>query len=60
MRDSIHLLLGATVVSVLAWGVWHYLGSEAQNILGIVVVAGLAVDNFRLRRQLKNNLPIRK
>jgi hypothetical protein len=53
MKDSLLLLVTGIVCSVAAWAFWHYLGSDGFGVLGTLFLAALAVDNFRLRRQLR-------
>ncbi|QHF05564.1 MULTISPECIES: hypothetical protein [Pseudomonas syringae group] len=53
MKDSIALLATALVMALLAWLFWAQLGQDAFGVLGLLVTVALAVDNFRLRRQVK-------
>jgi len=53
MKDSIFLVVAASVVAVLAWGFWHNLGTDGFALLNTIALVALAGDNFRLRRQLK-------
>ncbi|WP_277961446.1 hypothetical protein [Pseudomonas sp. RIT-To-2] len=53
MKDSSLLLLAGAVIAVVAWTFWHFLGTDGFAVINLVVLVGLAVDNFRLRRQLK-------
>ncbi|MBD8184997.1 MULTISPECIES: hypothetical protein [Pseudomonas] len=53
MKDSIALLATAVVMAVLAWLFWAGLGEDAFGALSVVMMVILAVDNFRLRRQVK-------
>ena len=53
MKDSLLLLATGFGVSLAAWAFWHYLGNDAFSTLNTVILVGVAADNFRLRRQLR-------
>jgi hypothetical protein len=53
MRDRLALLATAVVAAALSWAGWHALGAQALDALGLVTTGVLAVDNARLRRQLR-------
>ncbi|MBA1231183.1 hypothetical protein G7013_16150 [Pseudomonas viridiflava] len=53
MKDSIALIATAIVMAILAWLFWSKLGQDAFGVLGLVMTAAMAADNFRLRRQVK-------
>ncbi len=53
MSDSIILLIAAAIVALAAWGFWRYLGMDAFQVLSTVMVVVFAVDNLRLRRELR-------
>ncbi|WP_122516959.1 hypothetical protein [Pseudomonas viridiflava] len=53
MKDSIALLATAIAMAVLASLFWKALGQDAFAVLGLITTVTLAVDNFRLRRQVK-------
>ena len=53
MKDSIALLATAIAMAVLASLFWKELGQDAFAVLGLITTVTLAVDNFRLRRQVK-------
>ncbi|EKG29973.1 hypothetical protein [Pseudomonas avellanae] len=53
MKDSLALLATAIVMSFFAWLFWSSLGQNAFGVLGLLMVAVLAAENFRLRRQVK-------
>ncbi len=52
MKDS-GLLLAAVLCSLIAWAFWHFLGNDAFGIFTIVALVVVTVDNFRLRRKLR-------
>lgn len=53
MKDSILLLTVAVIVAYAAWVFWHYVGLNSFALLSTLIVMSLAVDNTRLRRELK-------
>lgn len=53
MKDALLLLLTGIACSLAAWAFWHYLGNNAFGVLNSLLVTVLAVDNFQLRRQLR-------
>lgn len=53
MKDALLLLVTGVAFSVFAWAFWHYLGNDAFGVLNTLFLVVLAVDNFRLRRQLR-------
>lgn len=53
MKDSIALLLTASAVALFSWAFWHFLGQNAFEAFSTVVMFILGVDNFRLRRKLR-------
>ncbi|MCD5997033.1 hypothetical protein KDX38_25990 [Pseudomonas sp. CDFA 602] len=53
MKDSIALLLTALAMAFLAWLFWAGLGQDAFAVFGALATVLLAVDNFRLRRQVR-------
>ncbi|WP_122596163.1 hypothetical protein [Pseudomonas viridiflava] len=53
MKDSIALLATAIAMAVPASLLWKELGQDAFAVLGLITTVTLAVDNFRLRRQVK-------
>lgn len=54
MKDSIALLVTAVVVAALSWAFWRYAGQDAFWIFSSAVMAGLCIDNMRLRRLLRD------
>lgn len=54
MKDGILLLLTGLVVAGLSWAFWHFLGADAMNVWMTIMLAGIAADNFRLRKKLRN------
>jgi hypothetical protein len=53
VKDSILLLAVAVIVAFAAWVFWHYVGLNGFELLSTLMVVSLAVDNTRLRRELK-------
>ncbi|KPY81692.1 hypothetical protein RA263_23585 [Pseudomonas syringae pv. tagetis] len=53
MKDSLALLATAIAMAFLAWLFWSSLGQDASAVLGTLTLVTLAIDNFRLRRQVK-------
>ena len=53
MKDSILLLTVAVIVAYAAWVFWHYVGLNGFELISTLIVVSLAVDNTRLRRELK-------
>lgn len=54
MKDRILLILAATTMSALAWSYWYFAENNAIGILTSFLLVVLTVDNFQLRRQLRN------
>ena len=55
MRDSLSLILTALCASIAAWLFWHFTGSSGFEVLSMLVMATLFVENFRLRRKLRES-----
>ena len=53
MKDALLLLVTGIAVSLVAWAFWHYLGNDAFGVLNTIFLVSAVVDNFRLRRQLR-------
>jgi hypothetical protein len=53
VKDSVLLLTVAVIVAFAAWVFWHYAGLSGFELLSTLIVVSLAVDNTRLRRELK-------
>jgi hypothetical protein len=53
VKDSILLLTVALIVAYAAWVFWHYVGLNGFELISTLIVVSLAVDNTRLRRELK-------
>ena len=53
MKDSLLLMLVATLVATASWAFWHYLGKEALDGYTAMIAVLLVLDNARLRRALK-------
>jgi hypothetical protein len=53
VKDSILLVTVAVIVAYAAWVFWHYVGLNGFELLSTLIVVSLAVDNTRLRRELK-------
>ena len=53
MRDALSLLGAGLLFSLLAWAIWHYLGSDAPGAIITIALVIASVDNARLRRQLR-------
>ena len=56
MRNALALLATAVAFAVLATLLWRALGEDAFTALGLLMTVALAVDNIRLRRQLKASI----
>jgi hypothetical protein len=56
MKDQLELLLAGLLCSVGAWAFWHFLGADAANIIGTIVIISLTVDNRRLRVRLRKQI----
>jgi hypothetical protein len=54
MKDRMNLLLTAATMSALGWAYWHFAGNNAVGILMSLLLVVLTIDNFLLRRQLRN------
>jgi membrane protease YdiL (CAAX protease family) len=53
MKDVAALLVGAAIVSALAWAFWHYLGDDAFTVISTTVIIVLFADNARLRNRIR-------
>jgi hypothetical protein len=53
VKDSVLLLAVAVIVAFAAWVFWHYVGLKGIELLSTLMIVALAVDNSRLRRELK-------
>lgn len=53
MKDALLLLVTGVAVSLAAWAFWHYLGNDAFGVLNTLFLVAAVVDNFQLRRQLR-------
>jgi hypothetical protein len=53
VKDSILLLTVAVIIAYAAWVFWHYVGLNGFELISTLIVVSLAVDNTRLRRELK-------
>lgn len=56
MKDVLLLLVSGLACSGAAWAFWHYLGNDAFGVLNTLFLVVATVDNFRLRRQLRERL----
>ena len=54
MKDRFALIAAATVLSIMAWVFWHYLGDDAFDVLMLIFIIMLAADNYQLRKKIKN------
>lgn len=54
MKNAASLLFFGILFAAVAWLFWHVLGSDAMNVLVAVCLVVVAVDNARLRRQLRD------
>lgn len=54
MKDDLLLIITATVVSLLAWVFWRFLGQDGFTVISTILLLSLFLDNIRLRRKLKN------
>ncbi|HEX8596523.1 MAG TPA: hypothetical protein VF682_25060 [Pseudomonas sp.] len=55
MKRPVYFLLVATIIALASWMFWRYLGDEAFQVLTMVSLIALAIDNHRLRQQLKRS-----
>jgi predicted membrane-bound mannosyltransferase len=60
MEDRLMLAVTGGILALLAWAFWHYLGEDAFSVLSTAVLIGIAIDNVRLRRQLRNSATSRR
>lgn len=56
MKDDVILLITATIVALLAWAFWHFLGQHAFSVISTFALLIVTADNMRLRRKLKSTL----
>ncbi|MQA40293.1 hypothetical protein [Rugamonas aquatica] len=56
MVDRIALLVVGTICAWLAWASLHFGGEPMTGLVMAVVLVGYAVDNFQLRRQVRQLL----
>jgi hypothetical protein len=54
MKDGILLLLTGLICAFFGYIVWNIAGNNDWDILLTLLLAGLLIDNFYLRRQLQN------
>jgi hypothetical protein len=53
VKDQMGLLLAGIVCALLAAAFWRWLGADGWNVIGIIAIVSLAVENRRLRRELR-------
>ncbi|MBI6739159.1 hypothetical protein [Pseudomonas syringae] len=53
MKDSLALLATGIVMAFFAWLFWSSLGQDAFAVFGALMLVVLALENYRLRRQVK-------
>lgn len=53
MRDAVALISAGIVVAMAAWAFWYHFGTNAFPMLSAVMIVALAVDNMRLRHEVK-------
>jgi hypothetical protein len=53
MRDAVALISAGIVVAMAAWAFWYHFGTNASPMLSAVMIVALAVDNMRLRHEVK-------
>ena len=53
MKDQILLLITGSVVAIISWVFWYFLGEASFIVFTIIVMLVLSVDNMRLRRKLR-------
>lgn len=53
MKDGAALLVVSAGCALFAWAFWHFLGRNAVDVLLLVTLVSTVVDNFRLRRKLR-------
>jgi membrane protein implicated in regulation of membrane protease activity len=56
MKDNLALLLCGAILSLAAWASWHWWSECISFAMIVVVLFGYAVDNSRLRRQVRSLL----
>jgi len=53
MKDRLGLLVAGMFLACLAWALWHWLGDDGFGTISTLALIALAIDNIRLRRELK-------
>ncbi|PPV05113.1 putative membrane protein [Xanthomonas bromi] len=53
VKDGAALLATGIVVSFFSWAFWKYAGDDAFGILSVLFLTVFVVDNWRLRRELR-------
>lgn len=53
MKQHVALVCMAAAAALLAWAFWHYVGNNAFSLLPTIMLVIVALDNLRLRRQLR-------
>lgn len=56
MLDRVVLLIVGCICAGLAWASWRFGGEPMTGVVMAVVVVAYAVDNFQLRRQVRELL----
>lgn len=53
MKDRLFLVIAAAAFATGAWAFWHFLGDDAFAAITLIALVGVAGDNHRLRRKLR-------
>ncbi|MDU8618912.1 hypothetical protein RYB67_10095 [Pseudomonas syringae] len=53
MKDSLALLATGIVMAFFSWLFWSSPGQDAFAVFGALMLVVLALENYRLRRQVK-------
>ena len=56
MLDRVVLLIVGISCAGLAWASWHFGGEPMTGVVMAIVLVAYAVDNFQLRRQVRQLL----
>lgn len=55
MKSPLQLIVAGVAFAIIAWAFWHYFADYAVQALILITLVSLAIDNHRLRRQLKSS-----
>ncbi|MYM25840.1 hypothetical protein GTP46_24735 [Duganella sp. FT135W] len=60
MKDQLALLLCGCISAALAWASWHWWSDYISFAVLVILLLAYAVDNFKLRKQVRNLLAERE